>query len=78
MPSLTDTKTATSSEKVDGVNIKGTSTHNTGNVSIKNKTTDTYATQAVREDTNVDDTTLGNGKYSITNNSGGTINYKWL
>ena len=80
MASLKDGKTATSSGKVDGVNLKGISgvTYSTSSkVTVKNKTKDNYHYQLMTPTTDVD-VKIERGDYSVANNSGGTINYDWL
>ena len=80
MPSLANGKKTTSSSKVDGVNLKGIRgvVYSTSSkVTVKNTTKDNIHHQIMTDQTNVD-VKLERGDYSVDNNSGGTIEYKWL
>lgn len=78
--SLQDGKTTTSQGKKNGVRLQGIPNQKYSEsmkVTIKNLTTGTIDYQVMTTQTDVNKT-LGNGEYSVTNNSGGTINYSWL
>jgi len=78
MASLSDGSNTTSPNKVNGVKLKGIKNVTySGKVTVKNKTEDKYHYQTMSDQTNVN-VKLGNGDYSVSNNSGGTINYEWL
>ena len=78
MASLSDGSNTTSSKKVNGVKLKGIKNVTyTGKVTVQNKTESKYHYQTMTDQTNVN-VELGNGYYSVSNNSGGTINYEWL
>ncbi len=80
MPQLSDGKTTTSNNKVKGVQLEGINGQNyssTSKVTVKNTTKDKYEYQVMTNGTN-QNINLEQGKYSVTNNSGGTINYTWI
>lgn len=80
MTSLSDGKTTTSHVKVNGVRLKGMTGQNystTSKVTVKNNTEDKYEYQVMTDQTNVD-IKLDKGDYSLTNHSGGAIDYEWI
>jgi hypothetical protein len=80
MATLANGKNTKSTSKVDGVNLKGISgvTYSTTTkVTVKNTTKDNIHHQIMTDQTNKN-VELERGDYSVTNNSGGTIEYSWL
>ena len=80
MPSLGNEKNTRSSNKVNGVNLKGIRGviySDKGKVTVHDETGDNYHYQTMTDQTNVD-VKLGKGYYKVSNRSGGTINYDWL
>ncbi|TRU57622.1 MAG: hypothetical protein EWV48_18330 [Microcystis aeruginosa Ma_QC_C_20070823_S13] len=80
MTSLSDGKGTTSPSKVYGVKLRGMTGQNysvTNGVTVRNTTKDKRKTQIMNNETNFN-VELEVGNYSLTNNSGGTIDYEWI